>query len=166
MNIFSEILHTLPEDVQRRVLDQVPRSYAVWVDDHILFVDCNLFADLSLEDNLHFIRLCVDLGWVSQAILSTVKKGHTHFWGSRLTTYTKVTFDDVKPILIALDSLPYTFDEEYCQEVDPTFTPVLSSNVPDPPYHSGPYRRYSYPEWNPRLECNYPYQPWRRFALG
>ena len=79
------------------------------------------------------------VGWVSQAILSTVAKEYTYFWGSRLTTYRKATFDDVKPILIALYFLPYTFDEEYRPKVDPTFTHVLSSNVPDPPYHSGPY---------------------------
>ncbi|MCO5590695.1 hypothetical protein L7F22_044670, partial [Adiantum nelumboides] len=83
----AEILHNLPGDLQRLVVNKVAGSYAVWVDDFILYIDCHVYCDYPTKDDLQYIRLCVALGWVTQAVLFTVKEEYIRSYGERIQVH-------------------------------------------------------------------------------
>ncbi|MCO5603617.1 hypothetical protein L7F22_057768 [Adiantum nelumboides] len=165
MNVFSKILHNLPTNVQRLVVDRVGESCAISVKDFILHINCPEFGGVPNKDDLHCIRLCVALGWVTQAVIHTVKHEYLRYYGSYVSIYRRVSFDDVRPILRALNPLPYTIEDQHREQFDPTFERLPSYNVRDPPYCFGPYRRYSFTPWNPvrgynNLDDHFEGEPW------
>ena len=116
----SNVVRELPEDIQRLLLDKVCASYADWILDKILVVDCLTYQETGGIDDLKFIQLCVTLGWIEKAILIAVSESSFHFFGKRLKTLKLAMFEEVSDIIRALSGLPYIFDEECHHLLDPT----------------------------------------------
>ena len=92
MDQLRDVVLSLPEDLQRFVLNQVVRSYFAWVVDAFLFIDCiNFWDDGELEDDINFIQLCAHLGWIGQAILILVQEEQIYFWGGWVTIIEDLT---------------------------------------------------------------------------
>ena len=161
MDRLHDIIINLPEDLQCTVLNQTAGSYAVWVEDIVLYIDCITFEDeQSLEDDINFIQLCVRLGWVSEAVLIPVREEHLQFWGGQAVYYRRSHLETVGTIIRALGDLPYSFDEEYRGILEsagtprtPPSSPNPSYNLPLPPYH-WPYTTRFFPSWSPRQNYN------------
>ena len=115
-----DVVRELPEDIQRLFLDKVGASYAAWILDKVLVVDCLTYQETGGMDDLKFIQLCATLGWIERAILITVSESSTHFFGKRLKTLKLARFEEVRDIIRALSGLPYIFDEECRHLLDPT----------------------------------------------
>lgn len=117
---FSSVVRNLPEDIQRFFLDKVGASYAAWILDRVLVVDCLTYQESGGIDDLKFIQLCSTLGWIDRAILITVSEASSRFFGKRLKTLKLARFEEVSEIIGALSGLPYIFDEECRHLLDPT----------------------------------------------
>ncbi|MCO5611899.1 hypothetical protein L7F22_066158 [Adiantum nelumboides] len=98
----AEILHNLPGDLQRLVVNKDAGSYAVWVDDFILYIDCHVYCDYPTKDDLHYIRLCVALGWVTQAVLFTVKEEYIRSYGERIQVHRRAKLAVVEQLIVWL----------------------------------------------------------------
>ena len=80
MEILYDLVISLPEELQRTVLNRTAGSYAVWVEDIILYIDCITFEDECWrEEDIIFIQLCIRLGWVSEAVLIPVREERLWF---------------------------------------------------------------------------------------
>ena len=124
----QDVVRGLPEDIQKFLVEKLPSSYAVWVEDDVLHIDCISFCDHGGRADLNYISLCATLGWVREAYLFTIRETTTHFYGKRLKTLRIARFEVVKQIFRALGGLPYTLDQEYCPLVEP-----LTQVEPIPP---------------------------------
>ena len=103
----SDVVRELPEDIQRLFLDKVGASYAAWILDKVLVVDCLTYQETAGGiDDLKFIQLCATLGWIERAILITFSESSTHFFGKRLKTLKLARFEEVRDIIRALSGLP------------------------------------------------------------
>lgn len=161
MDELRNIVLSLPDDLQRFILNRVAGSYSAWVVDSFLFIDCvNFWDEGELEDDINFIQLCAHLGWVGHAILIPIREERTFFWGDWVNYHRRSHLGDVAVIIHALDTLPYSFDEEYRLIVErednpaaPPPSPAVSHNLPPPPQH-WPYTTQFYPHWNPRSGYN------------
>ena len=105
------LVEGLLEDMQRIMLDYVPKSYSVWIVNTTLFIDCITFEDQGGPDDLNFIHLAVRLGWVTRAIVISVHEQFSGFYQDRYATYRKAKWEGARVILKALKGLPYTIDE-------------------------------------------------------
>ena len=124
----QDIVRGLPKDIQKLLVEKVPASYAVWVEDDILHIDCIALCDQGGKADLDYISLCATLGWVDEAYLFTVREVNTNFYGKRIKTLRIARFEVVKEVFKALGGLPCTIDQEYCTLIEP----LIQAN-PTPP---------------------------------
>ena len=155
-----DLVISFPEDLQRVILNRVAGSYAVWVEDFILFVDYVTFEEEQAEADITFIQLCASLGWVSEAVLIPVREEYLRFYGGYATYYRKSYLHTVGTIIRALGNLPYSFDEEYLRVIEslrtqeaPPPSPLPSYNLPPPPNY-WPYTTLFYKSWDPKPDYN------------
>ena len=109
----KDVVRGLPEDILKFLVEKVPSSYVVWVEDDILHIDCISFCDYGGKVDLNYISLCATLGWVREAYLFTIRESTMRFYKKQLKTLRIARFEVVKQIFRALGGLPYTVDHEY-----------------------------------------------------